>query len=532
MSCKTPILHSNRLSSNDVTRLREILRSGSCEPPDAPHLRDIIFSSTEQLGRYDEHIDALETLLKRRSAERRALKQYVDGCRGVFSPIRRLPPEILCEIFAMVDQGNWHGRSATIGDEMYSLKKVHLLRLSRVCAQWHGLVLNTPALWSRINVTLSHWSRTSYLTRLKGLLTLTIQRSTVSPLHVRAGVDGSPSLLPHQPALEVLAQHSERWHTAVFNIGVPLFDCMSRAKGKLPHLRILRLRTWGNKTSEFDLFEDAPRLIDVAFTGPISLMPKLPWNTLQRFALRTYITGVPEDLGAGLSLMRFCAPGTHFQFSRLDVSRQSVPLNLPAITVAISSLDLNLVVQIDPQRTRDLLGEIIDSLTLPHARSLRFSANPRTPLYWPTANFLSFLSRSACHNLHVLDLEAVISADELFQCLSVLPELSALTLSDCPVGPINHILLTDDVFRRLTWTADAPTCLVPKLALFRCTTRLRFSSDVFVDFVRSRVGTGRLFKVDLCWFPDSEVGHAARTQSEELQRRPELRFSIIRRGRI
>ncbi|KAJ7500275.1 hypothetical protein B0H11DRAFT_1996866 [Mycena galericulata] len=535
-SCQTPILQASLLpDSNGLAKVREILRSGDSAPLEAPRFHDVISSSTVELGSYDDHIDALETLLRKRKAERSAVKQYVQACRAVFSPIRRLPPEILCEIFTMCGRGHWHARSATVGDELYTLKRVHLLRLSRVCVQWNRLVMHTPGLWSRINVTLNHWSRPSYLSLLNDLLALSIQRSVSSPLHVRAGVDGSPSLLPVQPALEFLAHHSERWHTAVFNIGAPIFDCMSHIQGKLPQLRSLRIRTWpqGSKSLQVDLFEDAPRLVDVAFTGPISLLPKLPWDTLHRFA---YISGVPEDLSAALSLMRLCAPSSVFQISRLDVSRQSLPLNLPSITSSISTLDLDLTVQSNAEHARDVLGEIMGSFTLPYARSLRFNADSRAPLHWPTSSFLSLLSRSGFHiTLHTLELNAVIPADELFQCLSVLPALSVLSLSDYPAPGVDHVLLTDDVFRRLAWIPDAdadaaaPVCLVPKLSHLRCMARLRFSDDVFLDFVRSR---SRSFKVDLRWFPEREMGGAACAQLEELRRRGELIFSSTRQGKF
>ncbi|KAJ6551161.1 hypothetical protein B0H19DRAFT_893855, partial [Mycena capillaripes] len=53
------------------------------------------------LGRYDAEIERLQNALDLLPVERAALASHFEACRGVFSPIRRLPTELLVQIFEM-----------------------------------------------------------------------------------------------------------------------------------------------------------------------------------------------------------------------------------------------------------------------------------------------------------------------------------------------------------------------------------------------------------------------------------------------
>ncbi|KAJ7926208.1 hypothetical protein B0H13DRAFT_1561228, partial [Mycena leptocephala] len=69
------------------------------------------------------------------------LQAHVDGCRSAFSPVRRLPPELLCEIFASCLPSFRDSRREPCVAERA------LLEISQVCATWRSLILGTPGLW-------------------------------------------------------------------------------------------------------------------------------------------------------------------------------------------------------------------------------------------------------------------------------------------------------------------------------------------------------------------------------------------------
>ncbi|KAJ7147920.1 hypothetical protein C8R43DRAFT_843757, partial [Mycena crocata] len=109
-----------------------------------------IASSTVALTRYDIEIQKLQETLRGLLEDKASLKSYVDGCRAALSPVRRLPPEILCEVFALLCTAS--ADTFSTAEELQNLAKMELLQLSRVCSHWHRLVMGTPGLWSEIVV--------------------------------------------------------------------------------------------------------------------------------------------------------------------------------------------------------------------------------------------------------------------------------------------------------------------------------------------------------------------------------------------
>ncbi|KAJ7670723.1 hypothetical protein DFH06DRAFT_910303, partial [Mycena polygramma] len=98
----------------------------------------------------DSEIHALQEVLSRLVSERNALRDYSAECRGLFSPIRRLPSEILVEIFALCRPHRVYVfdiREDWPEDAAQRVAQTHLLHLSRVCYGWHGTVMGTPTLW-------------------------------------------------------------------------------------------------------------------------------------------------------------------------------------------------------------------------------------------------------------------------------------------------------------------------------------------------------------------------------------------------
>ncbi|KAJ7138087.1 hypothetical protein C8R44DRAFT_551772, partial [Mycena epipterygia] len=97
------------------------------------------------LAQYDVAIEGLQETLRGMLADRMKLQNYADGHRGVLAPVRRLPPEILCEIFASLSPSSSYIFNSA--KELDNLSKFGLLQISQVCAHWRRLVMGTPRLW-------------------------------------------------------------------------------------------------------------------------------------------------------------------------------------------------------------------------------------------------------------------------------------------------------------------------------------------------------------------------------------------------
>ncbi|KAJ7114045.1 hypothetical protein C8R44DRAFT_553372, partial [Mycena epipterygia] len=85
------------------------------------------------------------------------------------SPIRRLPPEILLQVFLLCAPLN-------------RLTRRDLLQLSQVCAHWRALVLGTPVFWRAVDLDMMFWSH-----KMLPLVQKALERSGSSPLQIRIG---------------------------------------------------------------------------------------------------------------------------------------------------------------------------------------------------------------------------------------------------------------------------------------------------------------------------------------------------------
>jgi hypothetical protein len=83
---------------SQIAELQNILRSNSL-PPELSSIQTTISAAPTELERYDWAINSVQNELNRLSSERRTLAFYTDGCRSALFPIRRVPVEVLVEIF-------------------------------------------------------------------------------------------------------------------------------------------------------------------------------------------------------------------------------------------------------------------------------------------------------------------------------------------------------------------------------------------------------------------------------------------------
>ncbi|KAJ7491770.1 hypothetical protein B0H11DRAFT_2007797 [Mycena galericulata] len=528
-----------------IARVRETHRSYA-QPPD--HLASTMSALYEELTRHDTEISRLRAQLSGIESDRAALQNYYDNCRALLSPIRRLPSEILAEIFAWCVSSftpafaDITPKSSVCGTEMARLAKAPLLVVSQVCARWHSVAMGTPTLWNTIELDGVLWRTPADAKRMMGLLKSALDRGGKSLLNIEVTIDNTA---PHIPALELMAAHSERWQIASFICAVSDLQPLSAAKGRLPCLESLQL--WGTP-SPLEIFEDAPRLTEVEFGGtPESLagLAKLPLQQLQVFRCGEFV-GLGEFMGLGVSpamnLMPHLSNTAHFffQLRLLDFSAGfNESTSVPSVISPISSLSLNVVDGFSRVNIGPTMARIIEGLTLPSLENLEIDSEeyPDLPLPWPHAQFLGLSTRSSFDtHLRCLKLyHSVITETELLECLETLPVLERLSVSDHqvvqdqPGGGTDQLLITDTLLAALTRTQHSPT-LVPHLRSFACQSLMKFDDNVYVDFVASRYqgGDGQPFKGEIWWLPghSRNLGEAAVVRLDEMCRQKQFTFSF------
>ncbi|KAJ7773841.1 hypothetical protein B0H16DRAFT_1880367, partial [Mycena metata] len=434
-----------------------------------------------------------------------------------------LPTETLCDIFQLVVAAatpRFRCTVTLVQTELERVANAPLLRLSQVSSRWHEIAMNTPTLWSNVEVNDVTGRRPVDLENIIQLLTVRLERTRDAPLSVFLRVTSACEDIPQPPhprIFSLLAQHSHRWQTARILCSLEGLD-PAVVRGRLPRLKNLMLNVplgMGN------FFGIAPCLRNLTVTAPAirseSLDEILRKKQLQSFGCLVRRRGQFRD---ALSLLPELPFQTHFYLS-FDLvngmfgSDRPTSLSLPSITAQISSLACGTVGEFNPDHSSLALGQAFDSLTVPNVRRvlLGSSVYPRLVLEWPHTHFLAFSQRSRLdtHLKLVCIAEVRITESDLLEVLSFLKVLEHLEIGDPPRDvdePSDAGLITDSFLHAMLWT-PGQDCLVPCLSHFACVSRLTFTHSLVIDLVESRLNlltdSSTIFQLCIHPFPSSDV---------------------------
>ncbi|KAJ6527189.1 hypothetical protein B0H19DRAFT_543874 [Mycena capillaripes] len=190
-------LHTNFVPSEDECR----------------RIRDLVAHPKKELEETIKEIDHLRTTLGQLTAKRDRLAEFVDSHLALVSETRRLPNDIMGEIF-LASLPNYRHISMAPAESP--------LLLTRICREWRSLALSMPRLWTSLRVirpvTCQYITfQTTHVDRVQ----LWLQRSggaTGPPL----SISYSPRRPSHQivdTILQTLMEFSHRWEHVNFDLG-------------------------------------------------------------------------------------------------------------------------------------------------------------------------------------------------------------------------------------------------------------------------------------------------------------------------
>lgn len=224
---------------NDV-RVEELIRTN--EPPrdqERTILEECVRGDTKMLSELDDEIAALDRAKGRALQRRRECSRNIQRHRGILQPVRRVPTEILRQIFLPTSQINddpeeLHSRWNSVDPEYAPWN------IAQVSSQWRSVALSFPELWATIRIS---WHRRSIEGRgrrnWERLLGHQLHRSGAHPLSVSLlGAPGSD--LPHNhPIFVLLLPTAPRWKQLFLWMGCSTFQALSRIQGFLTSLQTL-----------------------------------------------------------------------------------------------------------------------------------------------------------------------------------------------------------------------------------------------------------------------------------------------------
>lgn len=266
---------------------------GSNDPPSEIEARDIvsfIHDAQSELEEADNEILSLQKAMKLAKEKRSRIARCIAAPRAILSSIRRVPPEILILIFA------WALPTKTY--HVFDVKSVPWV-LGQVCGRWRAAALSFTSLWSTFSLTKYPRRASLHPEYLVFLLNSALSRSR----HKALTFHYSPHTrrYPHNHLfIQALVRHAPRWaHVTLTAVSEHLVPHFFPAKGNL--LALQRLVLGRQSTGFVDLFEEAPRLYDVAYQPPppTSSAFSFPWPQLTSIAIQDRFNTV-------LSVIKIC----------------------------------------------------------------------------------------------------------------------------------------------------------------------------------------------------------------------------------
>ncbi|KAJ7741295.1 hypothetical protein B0H16DRAFT_1728553 [Mycena metata] len=192
---------------------------------EVPKIKALLAEPAFRLKRLEDEIRELQKTLDELAAERDSLVGYMDSHRALLSPIRRLPLDILQEIFLACIPT--HRNCA-----MSALEAPVLL--GRICSSWRSISLSTPRLWAKLHFvepylpyafepatrTTQHLEGAKSWLDRSGLCPLSISLRTP---HSSYAPDSYSSL---QDFIQTLIPLASRWQHIDFYMPLATFDAL------------------------------------------------------------------------------------------------------------------------------------------------------------------------------------------------------------------------------------------------------------------------------------------------------------------
>ncbi|KAJ7202082.1 hypothetical protein GGX14DRAFT_463762 [Mycena pura] len=417
-------------------------------------------------------LDQLQRAIDKLAEERSSLAAYIDGHNALLSPIRRMPLDIIQEIFVacMPTHRNCDMRATEAP-----------VLLGRICSAWRAISLTTPRLWSRVHIvepSLNH-SSSSPSTRLLSLYdeALAQRLATIKTWLSRSGQCGL-SITVHcaatacrpnvdYPIVTALIPFATRWeHIGLTAPNEVLASLLSVAEADVPLLKSLLVK---DVQFFYDAFRHnwdslslcrAPNLSHLSLSGSLgnlSLEAPLRWEQLLELSLYCF----QQDLTSEIVLQMLSRCRLLRTFKVLVNDHNLLPQNGPNGAALehsfLRTLDIECLHGIS-----SVVNQLFGRLVLPELRHLRFEGSIDLALHdRPEFSYAPFLACSPQieHVQVVLDMFTKPSLTEFISCLphttQKLDILSTRLSQDYP--------LDEDVFSLLVPSPSGATVACPNL---------------------------------------------------------------------
>ncbi|KAJ6574581.1 hypothetical protein B0H19DRAFT_1124847 [Mycena capillaripes] len=286
------------LKAPDLTRL---LRSNDI-PLDSETLsiRDVVLKGQDIVDDLNDRIHELQATLGQLVRSRDEAVEKIRPYRAILSPVRRVPPELICEIFSMTQD--------SISSDDDEVGKAAPWYLGHICRSWRLCALGYSPLWTSITIPLSPAAITD-----TSLIKTQLIRSACAPLKVYwAAMENGDTPDPNVADLVVAQCH--RWRVLCLDLCHRSVDLgwLCPRNGRITSLEKLILIN-GPDSVIPDIFSSAPNLRQAILTDyGLEWSPdnphSLPWGQITHYRGTYTVQDQLTILRAALNLLQ-CAIG-------------------------------------------------------------------------------------------------------------------------------------------------------------------------------------------------------------------------------
>ncbi|THU78529.1 hypothetical protein K435DRAFT_973497 [Dendrothele bispora CBS 962.96] len=236
---------------------RDILRSGWIpSDSDVFQIEHAIAECSSDLARYDTEIETLEGMLEELRSKKDETQRYLEQRRSLLSPIRKMPNEILGEIFAASCSDN----GLLITTVPHAKISAPTFALSHVCFLWREIIISTPSLWARMSVDFVHPREE----QTRSLVELYLTRSRPAPLTCKIEALDSDELkyfgvIPPRAGIqkscirtfEFFCLERNRWQNIHLNLHSTFFNILNRMIATAPLLETFGIK-WEHRPRAYE----------------------------------------------------------------------------------------------------------------------------------------------------------------------------------------------------------------------------------------------------------------------------------------
>jgi hypothetical protein len=481
---------SFNLAIQDI-RYHELLNSN--EPPldaECPSIESVVLRLRRCLSRHDDKLARLraqielpeqEPLEQEKLEQKRAsLATDLSRNAAILSPLRRMPPEILSEIFMLTLPSD----RAVVERGKIDLRDSPWM-LTRICGRWRTVALASSSLWSFVAINCEDNLSAAYPL---SLIRTQLQRAK----HIRIHFLAEDRLTQYQmDILQLLVDHSPLWEEVYLLVTPGFLPIITTLHDRIPLLR----RVWiecresyteaGSNPPQLEAFNclrGAPVLRDVSLILEDHILSvTLPAHQLTRYHL----------YGTWEQHIHVLMTAKNLTEARICICDEETSLAAPGTIIELCGL----------RRLYVSRADVLDFLRLPALHDVAFYHESRE---LDTMQYLdSIVERSSCvlRRLCVEGLPVADMVTDILRTHQAIAELVVILLE--PDSSVDADSLIGHLAGQNT---EGVFTLAPQLngMFFGCQNGNSFDYGLYHDMLLSRWKTGALRSAGLTTYSDSE----------------------------